>query len=367
MLEKHIEMNSMRLHNAFALIDNAITNGVIPGAVAHIRCGGRSFEYASGNAIVTDNDMLSVTIDTLYDCASLTKVVATLPLTLMLVEAGELGLDDLAASLIPEFRDHGKEMITIRHLLAHTSGFPAHRDLYSHGWSPDEIVQELNRIELEYRPGEGCQYSCLGYIVLGRIIEHVCGQPLAQAAEQMLLKPLGMADSGYKPPQEKRLRIAATEYDARLGEYCWGRVHDENAAALGGIAGNAGLFATARDLARYSSLWLRRTEEPRHGTKLLSDSIIQEAIRCQTAAIPDAKRGLGWVLRGDVADFAGKGWSCRSFGHTGFTGTSIWIDPEWDTSVVLLTNRVHFGRNKNVAELRQQFHEAVFEAIDRKS
>ncbi|MCY9578884.1 serine hydrolase domain-containing protein [Paenibacillus alvei] len=366
MLEKHVEMDSIRLHNAFALIDNAITNELIPGAVVHIRCGGRSFEYASGNAIVTDTDMLPVTIDTLYDCASLTKVVATLPLTLMLVEAGDLRLDDLVASYIPEFHDYGKEMITIRHLLAHTSGLPAHRDLYSQGWSQDKIAQALNRMKLEYRPGKGCQYSCLGYIVLGRIIEHVCGQSLAHAVEQMLLKPLGMTDSCYNPPQEKRLRIAATEYDARLGAYCWGRVHDENAAALGGIAGNAGLFTTARDLARYASLWLRRAEH-RYGTQLLSDSIMQDALGCQTTAIPGAKRGLGWVLRGDIADFAGKGWSLRGFGHTGFTGTSIWIDPEWDTSIVLLTNRVHFGREKSVVELRQQFHEAVFEAIDRKS
>ncbi|WP_268625095.1 serine hydrolase domain-containing protein [Paenibacillus alvei] len=363
MPEGRLGANNAQFQDACALIDDAITSGDIPGAVSLIWYGGHAFEYARGHAVDTDKHRIPVTIDTIYDCASLTKIVVTLPLLLMLVESDKLNLDDPVAMHMPEFSGNGKDSITIRQLLAHTSGLPPHRDLYSDGWSPDEIARHLDRMEVEYPPGAGCQYSCLGYIVLGRLIERVCGESLASAVERMLLKPLGMVDSGFNPPQEARSRIAATEYDSRLEEHCWGRVHDENAAALGGVAGNAGLFASARDLVRYARLWVSKAEL--HGAEgnLLSDRVIQEALCCQTSNIPNAKRGLGWVLQGDTADFAGTGWSASSFGHTGFTGTSIWIDPERDIVVVLLTNRVHYGRDKSISELRRQFHEAVLAAI----
>ena len=369
------------LQAAWSPLDNAIEQGLIPGGVALIGRRGHAAAYAAGHAFLSEERSLPASVDTIYDCASLTKVVVTLALMLLLMDRGQVRLADPAAQHIPAFGAAGKAEVTIGQLLAHTSGLPAHRHLYSHGWTPQQIQEAICAMEPDYPPGTRCVYSCLGYIILGEIIRHQFGRPLEEAARSEVLQPLGMTASRYNPPPEWKPRIAATEYDAALGEYRWGFVHDENAFALGGAAGNAGLFSTASDLLRYARMWLAlagsassadgatnaslsrpRTEEG-PAAFLLSREAVKEALRSHTNDIPGANRGLGWVLHGDPADVGGKGLSPHSFGHTGFTGTSLWIDPAQDLILILLTNRVHFGRGNSIAALRRQFHEAASAAI----
>ncbi|NKI22001.1 beta-lactamase family protein [Paenibacillus dendritiformis] len=369
------------LQAAWSPLDNAIEQGLIPGGVALIGRRGHAAAYAAGHAFLSEERSLPASVDTIYDCASLTKVVVTLALMLLLRDRGQVRLADPAAQHIPAFGAAGKAEVTIGQLLAHTSGLPAHRHLYSHGWTPQQIQEAICAMEPDYPPGTRCVYSCLGYIILGEMIRQQFGRPLEEAAGSEVLQPLGMTASRYNPPPEWKPRIAATEYDAALGEYRWGFVHDENAFALGGAAGNAGLFSTASDLLRYARMWLAlagsassadgatnaslsrpRTEEG-PAAFLLSREAVKEALRSHTNDIPGANRGLGWVLHGDPADVGGKGLSPYSFGHTGFTGTSLWIDPAQDLILILLTNSVHFGRGNSIAALRRQFHEAASAAI----
>ncbi|CAH8707368.1 beta-lactamase family protein [Paenibacillus thiaminolyticus] len=373
------------LQAAWSTLDKAIEQGVIPGGVALIGRRGDAAAYAAGHAFVSEEHSIPASVDTIYDCASLTKVVVTLALTLILTDRGQVRLADPVAQHIPAFGAAGKTEITIGQLLAHTSGLPAHRDLYSHGWTPQQIHEEICAMEPDYPPGTRCVYSCLGYIILGHIIRQQFGRPLEEAAWSEVLQPLGMTASRYNPPPEWKPRIAATEYDAGLGEYRWGFVHDENAHALGGAAGNAGLFSTASDLLRYARMWLALAGSASGAVSyvdgavdaslsctgpegfpeslLLSREAVKEALRSHTLDIPGAHRGLGWVLRGDPADVTGERLSPFSFGHTGFTGTSLWIDPAQDLILILLTNRVHYGRGNSIAALRRQFHEAAAAAI----
>ncbi|WP_374016882.1 serine hydrolase domain-containing protein [Paenibacillus thiaminolyticus] len=373
------------LQAAWSPLDKAIEQGLIPGGVALIGRRGHAAAYAAGHAFMSEEHSIPASVDTIYDCASLTKVVVTLALMLILMDRGQVRLADPVAQHLPAFGAGGKAEITIGQLLAHTSGLPAHRDLYSHGWTPLQIHEEICAMEPDYPPGTRCVYSCLGYIILGHIIRQQFGRPLEEAAWSEVLQPLGMTASRYNPPPEWKPRIAATEYDAALGEYRWGFVHDENAHALGGAAGNAGLFSTASDLLRYARMWLALAGSAggaasyidgaadaslsRSGpggfpeSLLLSRGAVKEALRSHTLDIPGAHRGLGWVLRGDPADVTGEGLSPFSFGHTGFTGTSLWIDPAQDLTLILLTNRVHYGRGNSIAALRRQFHEAAVAAI----
>lgn len=368
---------------AWTSLDKAIEQGIIPGGVALIGRHGHSAAYAAGHAFIREERSIPTSLDTIYDCASLTKVVVTLALMLILLDRGQVQLNDPVEKHVPAFGASGKAAVTIGQLLAHTSGLPAHRDLYSHGWAPQQIHEAICAMEPEYPPGTRCVYSCLSYIILGQIIRQQFGRPLEEAAWSEVLQPLGMTASRYNPPPEWQPRIAATEYDAALGAHRWGRVHDENAFALGGAAGNAGLFSTASDLLRYARMWLaladrtdgangadsladtslsrRSGNDPVAG--ILSPEAAREALRSHTSHIPGARRGLGWVLRGDPADIGGKGLSPHSFGHTGFTGTSLWIDPEQDLILILLTNRVHYGRGHSIAALRREFHEAAVAAI----
>ncbi|BFH11984.1 beta-lactamase family protein [Paenibacillus melissococcoides] len=369
------------LQAAWTPLDNAIEQGIIPGGVALIGRRGHVAAYAAGHAFLSEDRSIPASVETIYDCASLTKVAVTLALMLILMDRGQVRLADPVAQHIPAFGTAGKAEVTIGQLLAHTSGLPAHRDLYSHGWTPQRIHDAICAMEPDYPPGTRCVYSCPGYMILGGIIRQHFGRPLEEAAWIEVLQPLGMTASRYNPPPEWKPRIAATEYDAALGEYRWGFVHDENAYALGGAAGNAGLFSTASDLLRYARMWLAlagsassadsaanaslsrsRTEDGPEAF-ILSREAVKEALRSHTLDIPGANRGLGWVLHGDPADVGGEGVSPFSFGHTGFTGTSLWIDPAQDLILILLTNRVHYDRGNSIAALRRQFHEAAVAAI----
>ena len=332
---------------AAELIDRAVAAGVIPGAVLAAGLGSAPplLWHVAGDAQRDAAATRPMTADTVFDLASLTKVVATTPCLLRLAGQGEVGLDQPVRRYLPGFT--GKDEVTTRHLLTHTSGLPGQRRYYRHLHDPAEIRAAALAEPLTARAGTVFCYSDAGFIALGELAAAVAGCGLDQLVQDLVCAPLGLARTRYLPPATGR--IAATEPADGVAKV--GVVHDENAAALGGVAGHAGLFGTAADLAGYAAAWVRG-EWP------------AEALRCQTEGL-GGRRGLGWGLRGDPWDNMGDGWPASGAGHTGFTGTSLSIDPASGLWAVLLTNAVHFGRGPehSVVGLRKQVHAAVAAAL----
>lgn len=358
---REMGLDARLIGRALATLDEAIAEGETPGGVVAIGRHGRLLTYASGEAIPAGPDRAPAGEDTIYDCASLTKVVATLPLVLQLLDEGRIRLEDPVARYIPAFASKGKAGVTIRQLLTHTGGLAPFADMHSHGWSPAQILDFVADQPLQCEPGTQVVYSDFGFILLGRLISVVLDRPLDEAAAERVFAPLGMTDTGFRPAPALWGRIAPTEHYAYEPGPRWGVVHDENAGAMGGVSGHAGLFSTARDLSRYAAMWLN--EGRGEGARVLSPLSVRLAIRHQTAAA-GGSRGLGWALKGDKWDASGDLLTGQSYGHTGFTGTSLYVDPPLGLTVVLLTNRVHYGRDKSVARLRAVLHNAVAASLE---
>ncbi|GAA1365498.1 serine hydrolase domain-containing protein [Streptomyces beijiangensis] len=343
------------LPDAATLVRSAVQDGVVPGAVLITGRG------ADGPARITAVGTTAagpagrpVTADTVFDLASLTKVVATTPAVLRLADSGMLRLDDPVRRHLPAFTGVGKDAVTIRHLLAHSSGLPPHRDFWQLPGGPPERLAAVLAEPLEHPVGTVVRYSDLGFILLGEIVAAVAGQPLESAVRELVLDPLDLASTRYLPPADWRPVTAATEAPPG-GEPKCGVVHDENAESLGGVAGHAGLFGTAPDLARYVRAgWLSESSP-------ISSGLRTEALSSQTKGL-DGARGLGWTLPGDTWDHMSPYWPTTGAGHTGFTGTSLALDPVSGIWVVLLTNAVHYGRGARAKGLRRAVHEAVARA-----
>ncbi len=370
---------------AAALIDDAIDRGVIPGAVlAAGRGSGRPLIWhVAGDAQRDQDAQRPMAADTIFDLASLTKVVATLPCVLLLVAAGEIGLDAEARRYLAGFTGAGKDRVTIRQLLTHTSGLPDCGRYYERLDDSAQIRPAALAEPLIWAPGSTFCYSDVGFITLGELCAAVAGCGLDKLAAELVFGPLRMTDTGYLPAAGLAGRIASTEQVACVAKT--GVVHDENAEALGGVAGHAGLFGTAADLARYAAAWVDSGGESAAALRLPA-RLVAEALRCQTDGIPadmpgqatppgramppgrdglPGRRGLGWGLRGDRWDNMGDGWPVTGAGHTGFTGTCLSIDPASGMWLVLLTNAVHFGRGPEhaVAPLRRHVHAMVAAAL----
>ncbi len=341
------------------VLEQAVADGAVPGAVLvagvgsgpqrGVRAYGRSGRPDPGPG-VPDGRM---TTDTVFDLASLTKVVATLPGVLRLVDEGVLALDDPVGKHLPDFTGPGKDAVTLRHLLSHSSGLPDHRDFHLLPGGPRDRVAAVLAEPLVAAPGSTVCYSDLGFVLLGEIVAGAAGATLDRAAAELVFEPLGMASTRFLPPAEWRSRTAATEAPPG-GAPKLGVVHDENAESLGGVAGHAGLFSTAADVAAYlRNCWLAE-DGP-----VLSRAIRAEALRCQTEHL-NGRRGLGWTLRGDRWDHMSTAWPETGAGHTGFTGTSVAVDPVSGLWAVLLTNAVHLGRGRSgIIPLRRQVHDAL--------
>ena len=349
-------MKTSRLHRLEELLHAAVDAESLPGAVVAVGIGQDIvYEQALGFAERLHGVIRPMTFDTLFDLASLTKVVATLPSVLLLVEQGELRLSDPVTHFIPAFSGAEKEGVTVRHLLTHSAGLPAHREFYRTWSHHDEILAAVIAEPLEASPGMQVVYSDLGFILLGEIVQRVTGQTLDAYAQHQIFEPLGMVHTQYCPPSELASCIAATEDVPERGVKV-GVVHDENAEALGGVSGHAGLFATARDLIRYLHMWLGWSESD---DNVLSAPTRRLAVQSHMQGM-NVARGLGWVLRGDVYDHMGDLWPQSGAGHTGFTGTSLAFDPASGLWVVLLTNCVHYGReNHLMRRLRPLIHNVV--------
>lgn len=341
------------------LLERSVELGEIPGAVWACGTSAGIVEKGAVGFRVLRPEMRPMEIDTLFDLASVTKCVATTSAVMILIEEGELRLDDEVERFIPEFSGTDKEGITLRELLTHTSGMTAWTDLYARASSPKDIIRVIAKVPLEYKTGTRVVYSCIGFIVLSQVVAKVAGEPMDCLLDKKVFGPLGMEDTCFTPTHELRERSAATEYCKWRRRVMVGEVHDENAWAMGGVSGNAGLFSTAQDLAVFAEMILHKGTF--RGVSIFSPQTVETMTRDHTGAELDENRGLGWLIRGTgVKSSSGDLMSPRAFGHTGFTGTSIWIDPELDIFAILLTNRVHLGRDNNAhIRLRPRFHNAV--------
>ncbi len=359
-----------RVAGVAAYLRAEVDSGAFPGGVVAVgRRGRRALLAAFGR--YGDDDPRAVDPGTIYDVASLTKVVGLTSACMLLVTDGRLDLDAPAQRYVPAFRGAGKERVTIRHLLTHSSGLPAWRPLYTEAPTRAAALLLADTTPLATPPGQSAVYSDLGAIVLTQAVEQVAGEPLDALLARQLFEPLGMTATRYRPPASWRDRIAPTE-KAPQGDVIRGAVHDENAWRLGSVSGHAGLFSNAPDLARFA-VWLLGASTPgargltpghRPGVHppVLPPVLVAEFTRRQNL-VPGSSRALGWDTPSDGSS-AGTRLSSRAFGHTGFTGTSIWLDPERDLFIILLTNRVHPTReNLRILRVRPRVADLVVEAL----
>jgi CubicO group peptidase (beta-lactamase class C family) len=351
-----VGMSAKRLEKVDKVVARAIKAGGFPGAAVLIgRSGATVLEKGYGNLSWSGKNAV-VPARTIYDLASLTKVVATTTGIMVLFDEGKIRLDDPISKFIPAFAGGAKDDITIKLLLEHRSGLPAGRELWRIAMTPDEAKHAIVDTPLECSPGTCLIYSDLGADLLGFVIEEASGQRLDQFLQSRVLTPLGMNETFFRPHWTLRERIAPTEMTPPRGYPLRGEVHDENAFVLGGIAGHAGLFSTASDLGLFAQMMLNGGQL--NGVRIVADS----TVALFTARTPSrGSRALGWDTCSD--DACGKYLSGKSYGHTGFTGTSLWIDPERDLFVILLTNRVHAARarrpSKVISDIRADVADAA--------
>lgn len=348
---------------AVAQIDDAVNDGirrgVFPGAVvavgtAHtvLLCRGYGHFTWSSASRVPDPD------STLYDLASLTKVVATAPAVMRLVDAGLLDLERPVQTYLQEFRGEGKERVTVRHLLQHRSGLRAFLPLNELTSSPTEARERVIDEPLRWPPASRVEYSDLNAMLLGWIVEAVSGLPLDSFVTTQVLRPMGLRQTQFMPPRALHNRIPPV--GLWRGHAIAGELHDQNAVRLGGVSGHAGLYATGADLARYAQVLLRRGRTP-EGHRVFSESTL-----AQFTERGPGHRALGWEMNDTAStDDTGAFLSANAFGHGGYTGTSIWIDPTLDLFVIILTNRVFAPRARRSISQLKRIRAAVAEAAAR--
>jgi serine-type D-Ala-D-Ala carboxypeptidase len=356
---------SLRVQRALhRVLTQALKDGAFPGAVAVVGLpDGRTVSECVGT--LDGKGSPAVSARTLWDLASLTKVVGTTTAVLQLVEAGKVSLDAPVARYLPEFQGPGKSRVTVRQLLLHSSGLPSSHHVHTQSRSAEEARRMLLETPLVAEPGTQTIYSDVSAFVAGALVERVSGQRLDAYLRSRVFLPLGMHDTGFRPPASKRSRTAPTENDAWRGRHLRGEVHDETAFALHGVSGNAGLFSTAEDLTRFARMLLAGGVGNHH--RILSPSTVDAFSAAQSPTLP---RSLGWEVFGpkqpgaDHEPSSGHRLSPRAFGHTGFTGTSLWVDPETGVFVLLLSNRINPDRsNRKILEVRPALADAVMEAL----
>jgi CubicO group peptidase (beta-lactamase class C family) len=355
-----VGMSSRRLETIERVVARGIKAGGYPGAAVVVgRKGAAVMEMGFGKLSWLST---SATVDpkqTIYDVASLTKVVGTTAAIMILFDEKKINLDERVVTYLPTFSGGEKDRITIRQLLTHTSGLPAGRDIWRITQSPLEARAAVVGTSLEARPGTRYIYSDLGADLLGLLVEVVSGEPLDKFLDRRVFAPLGMNDTFFRPADSLRYRIAPTEVTPPRGYPLRGEVHDENAFALGGVAGHAGLFSTAADLSVFAQMMLNGGEY--NGVQIISRPTV-ELFTSRSVG----HRALGWdTAEGDYG--SGRYLGSTAYGHTGFTGTSMWIDPERQMFVILLTNRVHAARAlrpaKVISDVRADLSDAAVLAV----
>jgi CubicO group peptidase (beta-lactamase class C family) len=364
-------------------LDRAIDAAEIPGAVvlARVHRGGEWLEHASVRGLaVARPERIPMARETVFDLASLTKVIATTTAVMLLAADGLLALDDPVAKVLPAFAERDKERVTLRHLLTHSSGLRPWRGYHDvllererrkgERWigtraARDFVVDSICRSALVHPPGSAAVYGDLDFIVLGAVVEAVAGRALDVYCAERIFAPIGLASTGFVRlgggaiPDAFRRRCAATENCPWRGRILWGEVHDPNASVMGGVAGHAGLFAPADDVLRFGQAVL----DTWHGrSEAFPRAWLQQFTERQ--GLPEASDwALGWDTPTPGASSSGRFFSRRSVGHLGFTGTSLWIDLEAEAVVVMLTNRIHLVAKRSRFDLRPRVHDLVREAF----
>ena len=358
-------LNEAKLAAIEAVVAEEIAAGRVPGAVVVV---GRGNEIAYAKAF---GDRAKVpaaepmTLDTIFDMASLTKPMATATSIMILVEEGKIRLTDPVRKFLPDWDNRGKGGITIDQLLRHRSGLIPDNPIGDYADGPETAWKKLAEQDLVGPPGELFRYSDVGFIALGRIVEKVSGMPLDEFARKRIFEPLGMADSGYAPrdaalPADKLTRTAPTE--KVNGEMARGRVHDPRARALGGTAGHAGLFSSAADVSAYARMLLAGGVGP-NGARVLSPLTVRLMIDAADSPAGQ-RRALGWDVRSSYSHPRGAFMGPKSFGHTGFTGTSLWIDPETGLYVIVLASRLHPEGKGDASSIRYRVATAAAAALE---
>src|SRR5256712_2834954 len=369
-------ISAERLARMDAVIQAAIGKKELPGAVVLVGRHGKIVWRKAYGARAVEPQREPMTTDTIFDLASLTKVVATTTSIMILIEQGKIRLGDSVVQFIPEMKGEGRDAITIEQLLTHMTGFAPDFDLRDRWTGYDEAIKRLYREPLRSQPGTRFVYSDINYIELGEVVHRVSGLMLDEFARRNIFGPLGMRDTGFRPDPKLRPRIAPTEKrrgqmnylgdsgaDAGSEGELWlrGEVHDPTSFRMGGLAGHAGLFSTADDLAIFSQTLLNGGVY--NGARVLSPLTIAAMTQPHAVSESGAARGLGWDIASSFATNKGDLFPLGSFGHTGFTGTSIWIDPASDSFVIFLSNRVHPDGKGDVGPLRGRVASIVASSI----
>jgi len=345
-----------------AAIERAIAAGKAPGAVVRIENGGAVYQKTYGAKSV-EPATVPMTADTIFDGASLTKVIATTPAIMLLVERGKLRLGDKVNRWIPGFEAHGKGAVTVLHLLTHTSGLRPGLSAKP-AWRGVAKAIDLAKAErLTTQPNTKFRYSDINFILLGEIVRLASGQRLDEFATAEIYRPLGMNDTNFLPPLAKRSRVAPTE---RVdGNILHGIVHDPTSRRMGGVAGHAGLFTTAADLSRFAHMMLNGGKLK--GRRIFKSETVQLMTSVHTPKGMKAKRGLGWDIDSPYSSPRGNHFKIGGYGHTGWTGGSLWIDPATRTIVILMSSRTHPDGKGNVIALRREVATLAAEALRRAS
>jgi CubicO group peptidase (beta-lactamase class C family) len=360
------ENQETQFARAFAILRQAIADHAFPGAALAVTHGGSMIASQGFGRFTYDDSAPAVQPDTVFDLASLTKAAATTTMAMLLYERGKLPLDAPLATFLPDFvslapkhQQSAREAVAVRTLLAHSSGLPAYEKLFEFAPSREDLIRAALTARLVTPPGARADYSDIGFILLGEVLAKQAGLGLDLFARQEIFTPLGMSHTRFIPPPEWKSAIPPTEDDRKFRKrIIQGEVNDENAYVMGGVAGHAGLFAPATDLAIFAECMLH------HGLPILQAQTVSLFTHREPSP-PGTSRTLGWDTPSPTESSSGRHFSPLSFGHLGFTGTSLWIDPARKLSVTLLTNRTWPDRaSQAIRQVRPQVHDAIVEALE---
>jgi serine-type D-Ala-D-Ala carboxypeptidase len=345
--------------DVFDVLNKAIERRAFPGASVAVSYSGRLLVWKALGRFTYESNSPEVKPETVFDLASVSKVIATTSMAMILYERGLLDLDAPVAGVVPECsgEDARRHDITFRMLLAHSSGLPAYEKIFLRAQTRESLIQEALRVPLKADPGTRAEYSDIGFIVLGFALERLAQESLDHFCQREIFGPLGMPQTAFNPPPAWKFRIPPTVDDKTYRKrVIQGEVQDENASVMHGVAPHAGLFSTASDLATFAHTMVSG------GSPLIRKETLALFTRRETSP-PGTSRALGWDTPSAPSQ-SGKYFSPSSFGHLGYTGTSLWIDPERQLSVTLLTNRTWPDcSNQAIKEVRPRFHDAIFEAL----
>jgi serine-type D-Ala-D-Ala carboxypeptidase len=358
-LAPSFQKQDTQFQKAFDIVRDGIERRVFPGASLAVTIDGRLLAWKGLGRFTYDNESPSVSPTTIYDLASVSKAIATTTMAMILVERGLLNLEKPVFEYLPEFAgsDARRKNVSVRMLLAHSSGLPAYEKLFLRAVTREELVQAALEIPLAATPGTVAEYSDIGFIILGELLSKVAEEPLDRFADREIFDPLGMAGARFLPPPEWATQIPPTENDEGFRHrIIQGEVNDENSSVMGGVSGHAGVFASALDLATFAHCIVNG------GAPMVSPARIGLFTRRETFP-SGSSRALGWDTPSAPSQ-AGRHFGPRSFGHLGFTGTSLWCDPDRKLSVTLLTNRTWPDRSsQEIRRVRPLVHDAILEAI----